>query len=97
MFKNLEILKFIDQITFNTSKMMQIIKYQYLPMTLINLFSNKLVNRRHDQNNLPEFFSTSLWSQGVQGGPKNLFKKNNNPKIIFKRAAEGAYSPPHAS
>ena len=25
-------------------------------MALINLFSNELANRRHDQNNLPEFF-----------------------------------------
>ena len=44
--KNLKILKFTDQITFYTSKMMHSIKYQYAPRALINLFSNELVNQR---------------------------------------------------
>ena len=48
IFKNLKIQKFPGQITFNTSKMMHSIKYQYAPMALINLFSNESVNRRQD-------------------------------------------------
>ena len=37
------------------------IKYQYAPMALINVFSNKLVNRRNDPNNLHEsFFQTDI-------------------------------------
>ena len=41
--------------------MMNLIKYQYAPMALINLFSSELVNRRQDQNNLPEsFFPTDI-------------------------------------
>ena len=57
IFKGLKILKFTDQITFDTSKMMHSMKYQYAPMALINLFSSELVNRRH----LPEsFFPTDI-------------------------------------
>ena len=56
IFKNLKILRFKDQATVNTSKLMHSIKYQYAPRALINMFCNEPVNKRHDQNNLPESF-----------------------------------------
>ena len=34
---------------------------EHTPRALINLFSNELVDRRHDQNNIPEsFFPTDI-------------------------------------
>ena len=59
LFKNLKVLKFTDQIILNTSKMMHSIKYQYAPMALNTMFSNDIVNRRIDQNNIPESFYPS--------------------------------------
>ena len=60
--KNIAAAKYNEhQITFDTSKMMHSMKYQYAPMAPINLFSSELVNRRHDENNLPEsFFPTDI-------------------------------------
>ena len=86
IFKNLKILKFMDQATFNTSKLMHSIKYQYAPRALINMFLNELVNKRHDQNNLPEsFFPTDITLNKmprVWNSLKSTYKAISAPKYF---------------
>ena len=56
IFKSLKLLKISDQITYDTSKNMLSLKYEYASLALINLFSIDQVNRRYEQNNLQESF-----------------------------------------
>ena len=50
-------------------------------MALINLFSNELVNRRHDQNNLPDcFFPTDITLNKMPGTWNSV---NTAYKAIF--------------
>ena len=52
---------------------MHLIKTQYAPPGLINLFSNEQVIRRYDQNNLPEYFFQQIFHSEFSSAKKLFY------------------------
>ena len=87
IFKTLNILKFKDQIIFNTATIMHSIKYKYAPLALIKMFQDGHINRRDDTNNLPETHFPKDITTNIMPNKWNSINaayKNISPPKFFK-------------